>query len=320
MIKSRLLYKLLVDIETNYEFNNLTEVIKNMNSLKTTVLLAALTGLLLAVGNFFGGTKGMTFMFVISIMMNFASYWFSDKMVLSMYGAREVSPEDAPDLIRMVSGLAQRAKLPMPKVYIIDTDVPNAFATGRDPEHAAVAVTLGIMRTINYEELEGVLAHELAHIKNRDTLISTVVASIAGLITMIAHMAQWAAMFGGLGRSSDDEDSSGFGGIVEFIFLIVLAPLAATLIQLGISRSREYLADETGGTMSGNPLALASALEKIEYYAKHSVIPEATPATSHLFIINPLSGKGDFIMSLFSTHPRTVERAARLRELAKRIR
>lgn len=289
-----------------------------MNSLKTTVLLAALTGLLLAVGNFFGGTKGMTVMFVISVMMNFASYWYSDKLVLSMYGAREVSPGDAPDLIRMVSGLAQKAKLPMPKVYIIDTDVPNAFATGRDPEHAAVAVTLGIMRTINYEELEGVLAHELAHIKNRDTLISTVVASIAGVITMIANMAQWAALFGGFGRSDDDDN--GIAGIVEFIFLIVLAPLAATLIQLGISRSREYLADETGGTVSGNPLALASALEKIEYYAKYSTIPEATPATSHLFIINPLSGKGDFIMSLFSTHPSTADRTARLKELAKRIR
>ncbi|MCE5285041.1 MAG: zinc metalloprotease HtpX [Pelosinus sp.] len=289
-----------------------------MNSLKTTVLLAALTGLLLAVGNFIGGTRGMTVMFVISILMNFASYWYSDKMVLSMYGAREVSPGDAPDLIRMVSGLAQKAKLPMPKVYIIDTDVPNAFATGRDPEHAAVAVTLGIMRTINYEELEGVVAHELAHIKNRDTLISTVVASIAGVITMIAHMAQWAAIFGGFGRSDDDDDN-GIGGIVEFIFLVVLAPLAATLIQLGISRSREYQADETGGTVSGNPAALASALEKIEYYAKHSMIPEATPATSHLFIINPLSGKGDFIMSLFSTHPSTADRTARLRELAKRI-
>jgi heat shock protein HtpX len=278
-----------------------------------------LTGLLLAVGNFFGGTKGMTIMFVISIIMNFASYWFSDKMVLSMYGAREVTPQEAPDLIRMVSGLAQKAKLPMPKVYIIDTDVPNAFATGRDPEHAAVAVTLGIMRTINYDELEGVVAHELAHVKNRDTLISTVVASIAGVITMIAHMAQWAAIFGGMGRNSDEEDN-GIGGIVEFVFLVILAPLAATLIQLGISRSREYLADETGGVVSGKPLALASALEKIEYYAKHSVIPDATPATSHLFIINPLSGKGDFIMSLFSTHPSTADRAARLRELAKRIR
>jgi heat shock protein HtpX len=206
----------------------------------------------------------------------------------------------------------------MPKVYIIDTDVPNAFATGRDPEHAAVAVTLGIMRTINYEELEGVLAHELAHVKNRDTLISTVVASIAGVITMIAQMAQWAALFGGLGRS-DDEEGNGIAGIFEFVFLVVLAPLAATLIQLGISRSREYLADETGGTVCGNPLALASALEKIEYYAKYNVMPEATPATSHLFIINPLSGKGDFIMSLFSTHPSTADRTARLRELAKRI-
>ncbi len=286
------------------------------NTLKTTVLLAALTGLLLAVGNFIGGTKGMTIMFVISILMNFASFWFSDKIVLSMYGAREVTPQDAPDLIRMVSGLAQKAKLPMPRVYIISTDVPNAFATGRDPEHAAVAVTTGIMRALNYEELEGVVAHELAHVKNRDTLISTVVASIAGVITMIAHMAQWAAIFG---RGDDEEN--GVGGIVEFIFLVVLAPLAATIIQLGISRSREFQADETGGAaISGNPLALASALEKIEYYAHHQVMPEATPATSHMFIVNPLSGAGSWLMSLFSTHPSTEARAARLRELAKHVR
>lgn len=286
------------------------------NTLKTTVLLAALTGLLLAVGNFIGGTKGMTIMFVISILMNFASFWFSDKIVLSMYGAREVTPQDAPDLIRMVSSLAQKAKLPMPRVYIINTDVPNAFATGRDPEHAAVAVTTGIMRALNFEELEGVVAHELAHVKNRDTLISTVVASIAGVITMIAHMAQWAAIFG-----RNDDEENGVGGIIEFIFLVVLAPLAATIIQLGISRSREFQADETGGAaISGNPLALASALEKIEYYAHHQVMPEATPATSHMFIVNPLSGAGSWLMSLFSTHPSTEARAARLRELAKHIR
>lgn len=286
------------------------------NTLKTTVLLAALTGLLLAVGNFIGGTKGMTIMFVISILMNFASFWFSDKVVLSMYGAREVTPQDAPDLIRMVSSLAQKAKLPMPRVYIINTDVPNAFATGRDPEHAAVAVTTGIMRALNFEELEGVVAHELAHVKNRDTLISTVVASIAGVITMIAHMAQWAAIFG-----RNDDEENGVGGIIEFVFLVVLAPLAATIIQLGISRSREFQADETGGAaISGNPLALASALEKIEYYAHHQVMPEATPATSHMFIVNPLSGAGSWLMSLFSTHPSTEARAARLRELAKHIR
>ncbi len=289
-----------------------------MNTLKTTVLLAALTGLLIAVGALFGGTKGMTFMFVISILMNFGSYWFSDKIVLKMYGAEEVTPQDAPDLIRMVSNLAQKAKMPMPKVYIINTEVPNAFATGRDPEHGVVAVTTGIMRALNYEELEGVVAHELSHIKNRDTLISTVVASVAGIITMIANIAQWTAIFG-FGRS-DDEDSGGIGGVVEFIFLVVLAPLAATLIQLGVSRSREYLADQTGGNVSGNPLALASALRKIEYFAQHRVMPEATPATSHLFIINPFSGAGGMIVNLFSTHPSTADRVAKLEEQAKKMR
>lgn len=288
-----------------------------MNTLKTTVLLAALTGLLIVVGSFFGGTKGMTIMFVFSILMNFASYWFSDKIVLSMYGAKEVTPHEAPDLVRMVAGLAQKARLPMPKVYIMDTDVPNAFATGRDPEHAAVAVTAGIMRALNSEELEGVVAHELAHVKNRDTLISTIVATIAGVITMIANIAQWTA-FMGFGRSDDDDN--GVAGIIGFVFLVVLAPLAATLIQLGISRSREYQADETGGLVSGNPLALASALEKIEYYARHRVMPDATPATSHMFIVNPLTGTASWLSNLFSTHPSTAERTARLRQLASRIR
>jgi heat shock protein HtpX len=288
-----------------------------LNSLKTTVLLAGLTGLLLAIGYGFGGSKGMTIMLVVSMLMNFVSYWYSDKIVLSMYGAREVTPQQAPDLVRMVSGLAQKAKLPMPKVYIVDNDVPNAFATGRDPEHAAVAVTTGIMRALNYEELEGVVAHELAHIKNRDTLISTIVATIAGVITMIANIAQWAAIFG---RTGDDEEGGGFGGILEMIFLIVLAPLSATLIQLGISRVREYQADETGGTVCGNPLALASALQKIEYYAQHQVMPEATPATSHMFIVNPFSGVGGWMTSLFSTHPATAQRVAKLQELAKKIR
>lgn len=287
-----------------------------MNSLKTTVLLAGLTGLLLAIGYGFAGTKGMSFMLVVSMLMNFVSYWYSDKIVLSMYGAREVTPQQAPDLVRMVSGLAQKAKLPMPKVYIVDTDVPNAFATGRDPEHAAVAVTTGIMRALNYEELEGVVAHELAHVRNRDTLISTIVATIAGVITMIANIAQWAAIFG---RTGDDEEG-GFGGILQMIFLIVLAPLAATLIQLGISRVREYQADETGGTVCGNPLALASALQKIEYYAQHQVMPEATPATSHMFIVNPFSGVGGWMTGLFSTHPATAQRVAKLQELAKKMR
>jgi len=285
-----------------------------VNSLKTTVLLAALTGLLLAVGAYFGGTKGMSFMLVISILMNFVSYWYSDKIVLSMYGAREVTPQQAPDLIRLVAGLAQKYKLPMPKVYIMDADVPNAFATGRDPSHAAVAVTTGIMRALTNEELEGVLAHELGHVRNRDTLISTVVATIAGVITMIANIAQWAAIFGG----RNDDEGNGIGGILEFVFLVILAPLAATLIQLGISRSREFQADETGGLVSGNPLALASALEKIEYYAQNRLLPEATPATSHMFIINPFSGTGSWMAGIFSTHPPTEKRIARLRELAKR--
>lgn len=288
-----------------------------MNTLKTTFLLALLTGLLLAVGAFFGGTKGMTFMFIISILMNFVSYWYSDKIVLSMYGAREVSPQQAPDLTRMVASLAQRAKIAMPKVYILDTDVPNAFATGRDPEHAAVAVTTGIMRALNYEELEGVVAHELAHVRNRDTLISTIVATIAGVITMIANIAQWTA-FLGMGRSDDDDNA--FGGMLQFLFLVILAPLAATIIQLGISRSREYQADETGAGFSGNPLGLANALQKIEHYAEHRVMPEATPATAHMFIINPLSGAGGWMVSLFSTHPSTEKRIARLQELARRIR
>ena len=286
-----------------------------MNSLKTTFLLALLTGLLLAIGNMFGGRGGMMIMLVFSIGMNFVSYWYSDKIVLKMYNAREVDASSVPDLVRMVAKLAQKANMPMPKVYIVDTDTPNAFATGRDPEHGAVAVTTAIMRALNYEELEGVIAHELAHIKNRDTLISTIVATIAGVITTIAHMAQWAAIFG---RSNDEEN--GVGGILEFVFLVVLAPLAATLIQLGISRSREFEADETGATLSGKPMALASALQKIEYYAKHQVMPQATQSTSHMFIINPFSGVGGWMTGLFSTHPKTQLRVAKLQELANKVR
>lgn len=289
-----------------------------MNSLKTTVLLAALTGLMVAVGAFFGGHNGMIIMFLISLGMNFFSYWYSDKIVLKMYGAREVGPSEEPELIKMVANLARKANMPMPKVYVMDTEVPNAFATGRDPEHAAVAATTGIMRALKYEELEGVMAHELAHVKNRDTLISTIVASIAGLISMIANIAQWTAIFG-MGRSSDDDN--GAGGIIQFLFLVVLAPLTAMLIQMGISRSREYMADETGGALSGNPLALASALEKIEYYAKNRTLPAAENATAHMFIINPLAGKaGSMLSSMFSTHPATEERVARLKEQAKRFR
>ncbi|MEG6584496.1 zinc metalloprotease HtpX [Dendrosporobacter sp. 1207_IL3150] len=283
-----------------------------MNTFKTTLLLAALTGLLVAVGGAFGGKTGATFMLLISIAMNFGSYWFSDKIVLKMYSARPVGPDQAPDLYKMVAKLAERAKMPMPRVYIVDTDVPNAFATGRNPENGVVAVTTGIMRTLNYEELEGVVAHELAHIKNRDTLISTVVASIAGVISWIGSMAQWAAIFG---TNRDDEEGGGMG---ELLFTIIVAPLAATLIQLGISRAREFQADQTGGQISGNPLALASALQKIEHYAKHAVMHQATPATSHMFIINPLSGVGGMLRNLFSTHPATAQRVAKLQEQARR--
>lgn len=284
-----------------------------MNSLKTTMLMALLTGILVAVGGALGGSTGASVMLIISFGMNFYSYWYSASIVLKMYDAREVSETQAPDLYKMVQGLAKNADLPMPKVYIIDTDVPNAFATGRNPANGVVAVTTGIMRTLKYEELQGVVAHELAHIKNRDTLISTVVASIAGVISWIGTMAQWAAIFGG-GRSSEDGEGGGIGGM---LFTIIIAPLAAMLIQMGISRSREFEADEVGAKICQNPLALASALQKIEHYAKNAVMQRATPSTSHMFIINPLSGVKKSMMSLFSTHPDTVKRVAKLQEQAK---
>ena len=289
---------------------------KTLNTLKTTVLLAALTGLLIAAGSFFGGTRGMTVMFVVSMLMNFVSYWYSDKIVLNMYGAREVDAQTAPELVRSVANLARKDNLPMPRVYIIDTETPNAFATGRDPEHAAVAVTTSLMRSLTTAELEGVLAHELSHVKHRDTLISTMVSSIAGAITMLANVAQWAAMFG-FGRNDDDENS---GGIVGYLFMIILAPVAAALIQFAISRSREYMADESAGRLTGQPLALASALKKIEYYAQNRVMPEATPATSNLFIINPFAGSGAALSRLFSTHPPTESRIQKLQELAQTMR
>ena len=284
-----------------------------MNNLKLVVLLALLTGLLITAGKAFGGTGGMMLMFVVSMGINFFSYWYSDKIVLKMYDAREVDIHTAPELVGMVANLARRAGMPMPRVYIIDTDAPNAFATGRDPEHAAVAVTSSLMRALTPQELEGVMAHELAHVKNRDTLISTLVASLAGAISMLANMAQWAAIFGA-GRGNDEED--GGGGLIGSLFMIILAPMAAMLIQMGISRSREFLADETGAKMAGNPLALASALRKIEHYAMHRTMPQATPATSHMFLVNPFAGSGTWMLSLFSTHPPTDARVQKLQALA----
>lgn len=275
-----------------------------MNTMKTFFLMGLLTVLLVLLGNWLGGQGGMMIAFLFAMIMNFGSYWFSDSIVLRMYRAQEVTRAEAPALVDMIQDLSGRAGLPMPRVYIIPQEQPNAFATGRDPEHAAVAVTQGIMRTLTQDELRGVLGHELAHVKHRDILIGTVAATMAGAISMVAQMAQFALMFGG-GRSSDREEGSPMGGII----LMIVAPIAAMMIQMAISRSREYLADEGGAQIAGNPLSLANALRKLE--ARAEAIPmDANPATAHMFIVSPLTGGG--IMSLFSTHPPTEERIARL--------
>ena len=287
-----------------------------MNSLKTTMLMALLMALMVALGGIFAGHTGMTVMLIIALGMNFFSYWFSDRMVLSMYNAQEVDRSSAPELYGLVEKLAGRAGLPMPRVYIINEDAPNAFATGRNPSNAAVAVTTGLMRALDYNEISGVLGHELAHVKHRDILISTIAATMATVISYAASIAQWAAIFGG-GRSSDDDR----GGIIGLIVTAIVAPIAAALIQMAISRSREYSADEGGAEICGNPNYLAAALEKIEYYALHGApLPEATPATAHMCIINPLTGRDISFKSLFSTHPDTQERIARLRAQAQRMR
>lgn len=280
-----------------------------MNTLKTTFLMALLTVLLVTLGGALGGKGGMTIAFIMAAAMNFFSYWFSDKMVLSMYGAQEISESDNPGFYGIVRRLAQRANLPMPKVYLINSDTPNAFATGRNPEHAAVATTSGILRILGEEELAGVMAHELAHVKNRDILISTIAATFAGAITYMAHMAQWAAMFGG-GRSDDDEG----GGIFGMILMAILAPIAAMLIQMAISRSREFGADAGGASICGTPLSLANALQKLEM-GNQQIPMNANSATAHMFIVNPLTGGG--LMSLFSTHPPMAERVARLQEISR---
>ena len=278
------------------------------NTLKTTALLGLMTGLLILIGGYFGGNQGMGIAFFMAFLMNFGAYWFSDRIVLAMYRAQPVSEAEAPELHRIVQGLALRANMPMPRLYILPTEAPNAFATGRDPEHAAVAATQGILRILNEEELEGVLAHELAHVRNRDTLISTIAATLAGVIMMLARMAMWMPFFGGGGR--DDEDRG--GGAMGFLFLAILAPIAATLIQLAISRSLEFQADESGARLTHKPYALASALQKLEVGASRLPM-EANPATSHLFIVNPLRGGAMFM--LFSTHPPVEERIARLQAL-----
>ena len=282
------------------------------NLFKTAVLLAALTSLVVLIGQAIGGQQGMLIAFILAVAMNFGSYWFSDRIVLAMYRAQPIEEAQAPDLYRIVRRLTTRAGIPMPRVYLIPGDTPNAFATGRSPQHAAVAVTEGIMRMLDDEELEGVLAHELSHVKNRDTLTMTIAATMAGVITYLAHMAQWAAIFGG-GRR-DDEEGSG-GGVFGALLMAILAPIAAMLIQLAISRAREFQADASGAQLAGRPWGLAKALEKLEMASRLAPM-DATPATAHLFIVNPLRGEG--LATLFSTHPPIQERIARLRAMATR--
>jgi heat shock protein HtpX len=281
-----------------------------MNTLRTTLLMALLTVLLVVAGGAIGGRNGMTIALVMAGVMNFVSYWFSDKIVLAMYGAREVTEAESPQFYGLVRQLAVQAGLPVPKVYLIESETPNAFATGRNPEHAAVAATTGIMRILTREELMGVMAHELTHVRNRDILIGSIAATIAGAITYLAHMAQWAAMFSG-GRNRDEE---GGGGVFGLIVMAIVAPLAAMLIQMAISRSREYGADKGGAEISGNPLYLANALRKLELANRQIPMMQATEATAHMFIVSPLNGGG--LRSLFSTHPPMEERVRRLEAMA----
>ncbi|MBT3405695.1 zinc metalloprotease HtpX [Candidatus Woesearchaeota archaeon] len=278
------------------------------NQIKTVVLLGALSGLLLVVGNLLGGMNGLIIAFVIAIGINFFSYWYSDKLVLKMYKAKPITESQSPKLFAIVKGLSKKAKIPMPKVYIIPTNNPNAFATGRNPEHAAVACTQGILQMLDKDELTGVIAHELSHIKHRDILISSVAATIATVIAFVASMARFAALFGGFGGR--DNDNSGF---IYIIVLGILTPIIATVLQLAISRSREYLADEGAAKITKKPKALASALQKLESGAKHNPLRFGNPTTSNIFISNPFRAGG--MMKLFSTHPPTAERVKRLENL-----
>jgi heat shock protein HtpX len=276
-----------------------------MNVFKTVFLMTVMMILFLLVGYLLGGTTGMTIAFIFALIMNFSSYWFSDKVVLAMYRAKEVTQETAPKFYTLVQQLTSSANLPMPKVYIINDPTPNAFATGRNPQHAAVAATTGILQNLNNEELAGVISHELAHVKHRDMLTGTIAATLVGTITYVAQMAGWAMMFG---RNRDDDDG------ISSLLLLILAPIAATLLQLAISRSREFAADEGGATITGNPLGLASALRKISAGNEIKPLNNAGPATAHMFIVNPLHGGG--VMKLFSTHPPIEERIRRLEKLA----
>ncbi|HSF59694.1 MAG TPA: zinc metalloprotease HtpX [Candidatus Binatia bacterium] len=287
-----------------------------MNTFRTTILLAVLTALLIWIGDMLGGRQGAVIALLIAGGMNFFSYWFSDKIVIKMYGGQEVTAQDDPELYGMVQDLAQRAGLPMPKVYLLPQDMPNAFATGRNPEHAAVAVTDGIRRILNKRELAGVLGHELSHVKNRDILVSTIAATLAGAIGYLAQMAQWAMIFGG----NRDRDDEGGGNIVGLIVMMIVAPIAAMLIQMAVSRSREYGADAGGAQITGDPLALASALKKLHMGAQQiplHVNNATANATAHMFIVNPLSGHS--LASLFSTHPPMEERIARLEAMAGKM-
>jgi heat shock protein HtpX len=291
-------------------FNILVKVEANdMNRIKTVFLMTLMAVILMAIGGAIGGRSGVMVMFILATAMNFFSYWFSDSLVLRAYHAQQV--DESHPLYQIVADLAQRAGLPMPRVYIIPTDMPNAFATGRSPSHAAVAATEGILEMLDEDEIRGVLAHEMSHVLHWDILISTIVASFASAISMIANIAQWAAIFGG-GRSDDD---NGGGNIITLLVTIIVAPLAASLVQLGISRTREYMADEEGGRMIDDPLALARALAKMDNYAHYGVLPGATKATAHMCIINPFSGTKSAMANLFSTHPPTEKRIERLQEL-----
>lgn len=282
------------------------------NTLKTFILLAGMTALLMAIGQAVGGRNGLVIALVFAGIMNFVGYWFSDKIALSMSGAQPVSESEAPDLYRMVRELCRRAELPMPRLYVIPSATPNAFATGRDPQHSAVAVTSGIVNILSRDELEGVVAHELAHIKNRDILISSVAAMIAGAISQLAHMAQWAMIFGGMQRDRDDDRG---GSLLGGLAMMIVGPIAAMLIQMAISRSREYQADATGAQICGRPLSLANALSKLEQGNRRFPM-EVNPAQAQMYIVNPLTAGG--LAQLFSTHPPMAERVKRLQEIAYR--